>query len=642
MAYLKRYRKNIAEVNKLARSSDSDDAVETHREGGNQIFEECYIESNSCSMDCDIDSTDTVNDSGSSSDEEWLSDAMGNITLSEELASWAVRNRVTRNSVNELLDILRKNGHTLPKDSRTLLKTPRNVNTDSICAGKYVYLGIENGIRRMLLNNPNITVTEYIKLAINIDGIPLYKSSSTQFWPILGQFEYATPFVIALFCGNSKPTPVEYFCHEFLEELHKLRSDTMIVNDIDVRVALHFFTCDAPARQFLKGIKGHTGYDGCERCTVAGEYIEGRIIFNDIDKNPRTDAGFLKYEYKKHQLKLSPLIQYNICCVTDFVLDYMHLVCLGVVKRLLNFLIKDGPRLCKLSRNQITLISSKLVQLNGTLPSEFVRQPRSLNEFCRWKATEFRQFLLFTGPIVLKGILSKEAFTHFLSLSIAIKIMLESNGGIRSAYLNYAHQLLEYFVTNSQEFYGNYFCSYNVHNLIHLSSDVEKFNLPLDAMSCFPFENYLQILFYVLTDSSIMSPEVRPLIQHQNTTPTHTPPNSLKRKHVSPVRQTPSGSQNAGGSSGNDPFPMSTGKFQKRVLYLLTDIRNLLGRQNEKAAEPDTAQPQEPFELLKSVQELIEFEETLKDKSNYDRLLSQLSRVGGSKIRENVKNVLLK
>ncbi|XP_057301431.1 uncharacterized protein LOC130635924 [Hydractinia symbiolongicarpus] len=320
----------------------------------------------------------------------------------------------------------------------------------------------------------------------------------------------------------------------------------------------------------------------------------------------------------------------------------MHLVCLGVVKRLLNFLIKDGPRLCKLSRNQITLISSKLVQLNGTLPSEFVRQPRSLNEFCRWKATEFRQFLLFTGPIVLKGILSKEAFTHFLSLSIAIKIMLESNGGIRSAYLNYAHQLLEYFVTNSQEFYGNYFCSYNVHNLIHLSSDVEKFNLPLDAMSCFPFENYLQILFYVLTDSSIMSPEVRPLIQHQNTTPTHTPPNSLKRKHVSPVRQTPSGSQNAGGSSGNDPFPMSTGKFQKRVLYLLTDIRNLLGRQNEKAAEPDTAQPQEPFELLKSVQELIEFEETLKDKSNYDRLLSQLSRVGGSKIRENVKNVLLK
>lgn len=144
------------------------------------------------------------------------------------------------------------------------------------------------------------------------------------------------------------------------------------------------------------------------------------------------------------------------------------------------------------------------------------------------------------------------------------------------------------------------------------------------------------------SDSSIMSPEVRPLIQHQNTTPTHTPPNSLKRKHVSPVRQTPSGSQNAGGSSGNDPFPMSTGKFQKRVLYLLTDIRNLLGRQNEKAAEPDTAQPQEPFELLKSVQELIEFDETLKDKSNYDRLLSQLSKVGGSKIRENVKNVLLK
>jgi len=65
----------------------------------------------------------------------------------------------------------------------------------------------------------------------------------------------------------------------------------------------------------------------------------------------------------------------------------MHLVCLGVVRRLLNFL-RQGPRECKLSQRQIGEISSKLESLNETLLREFARQPRSLAVLDRWKATE--------------------------------------------------------------------------------------------------------------------------------------------------------------------------------------------------------------------------------------------------------------
>ena len=95
----------------------------------------------------------------------------------------------------------------------------------------------------------------------------------------------------------------------------------------------------------------------------------------------------------------------------------MHLVCLGVVRRILNY-VKKRP-VGKISALQLREISDRLIMLNGKIPSEFARQPRSLQDLDRWKATEFRQFLLYTGPVVLKGIVSKELFQHFLTLIVA-------------------------------------------------------------------------------------------------------------------------------------------------------------------------------------------------------------------------------
>ena len=95
--------------------------------------------------------------------------------------------------------------------------------------------------------------------------------------------------------------------------------------------------------------------------------------------------------------------------------------------------MKKGPNTCRLSLRQRNDISERLVALNGKMPSDFSRQPRSLTELDRWKATEFRQFLLYTGPIVLQGIVSEEMYSHFLTLHVGFSIMLESNGEKRNA-----------------------------------------------------------------------------------------------------------------------------------------------------------------------------------------------------------------
>lgn len=74
----------------------------------------------------------------------------------------------------------------------------------------------------------------------------------------------------------------------------------------------------------------------------------------------------------------------------------MHLVCSSVMKKLLLF-PKEGPRLCKLSSRHINRISEKLEQLKRQCPSEMARQLRGLNDVKKFKATEFRMFLLETG-----------------------------------------------------------------------------------------------------------------------------------------------------------------------------------------------------------------------------------------------------
>ena len=109
----------------------------------------------------------------------------------------------------------------------------------------------------------------------------------------------------------------------------------------------------------------------------------------------------------QNQKERSPLLDlHNFDCVSKVPLDYMHLVLLGVVKRMITFLMK-GPKICRISNAQICEISDRLVSFSGKMPSEFSRQPRSLQEFKYWKATELMQLLLYTGPIVFKSILPK-------------------------------------------------------------------------------------------------------------------------------------------------------------------------------------------------------------------------------------------
>lgn len=435
-----------------------------------------------CEFDYEFDQYSTDSD-GSVSDNDAVDK---NPSLLLLLRDWYASCHLPRAHMTALLSLLRKFHPELPADPRTLSQVPRSVDVKSLCGGQYFYFGLGNVIRSNMLD----TSVSDIVLQISVDGIPLYKSSSQQFWPISISINSEPPCFIALYYGIQKPNSRVEFTKDFVEEFQSF-SGLFTHKDRVYPIRLTAVIADAPARSFLKNIVGHNGYHSCERCQVVGQRIDNTTVFLESDCASRTDVAFDEMAYEDHhQNGPSPFIGL-LGCVTGFSLDYMHLVCLGAVRRMLTFWRKETFSPAKLSQAFLRAISKRLSDLSGQLPSEFARQPRSLLEVDRWKAVEFRQFLLYTGPVVLQNILTGEHYNHFCALMVACSILMDVDSQFRELHLDYARQLLLYFVEKAPALYGKRFVTYNIHSLIHLADDCEHHKLPLHALSAFPFENSL-------------------------------------------------------------------------------------------------------------------------------------------------------
>jgi len=286
--------------------------------------------------------------------------------------------------------------------------------------------------------------------------------------------------------------------HDFLEEMQQLERNGLEVGSARFSVSIHSYVCDAPARAFLKCVKSYSGYYGCERCIQSGMWAD-KMTFPETVATLRTDQDFKDMTQEEHHLGTSPLAGLSAGLVSHFVLDYMHLVCLGVTRRLITTWIK-GPLSTRLPTRSVIHISERLLRLRSAIPCEFARKPRALCEIDRWKATEFRQFLLYTGVVVLRGILMPSVYNNFLILSVAIRCLCSSE--LYSSHCDYAQQLLLSFVTHACELYGEGFIVYNVHALVHIANDVSKFG-PLDRISAFPFENSLRKLKMLVRKSHL-------------------------------------------------------------------------------------------------------------------------------------------
>lgn len=61
------------------------------------------------------------------------------------------------------------------------------------------------------------------------------------------------PMVIAIWCGNSKPTVLNEYLNPFVHELNEILRNGICIDDYQINVIVRCFICDTPARSFIKG-----------------------------------------------------------------------------------------------------------------------------------------------------------------------------------------------------------------------------------------------------------------------------------------------------------------------------------------------------------------------------------------------------
>lgn len=434
------------------------------------------------------------------------SDSVNDKKFVDEITTWAKQYQIGHNAIKALLSIL--NSHTettFPKDPRTLLNTPVQTPVIPMGSGSYCHMGLDSALKkiiksRVLTNDEN----NLIKLMIFVDGAPLYSSSEKGLWVILCKESLSeNVFVVGIYHGISKPNDPNEFLKPFVDEMSKLINDGFEFNEKTYNIQMYALICDSPAKSFVLNTKYHSGYHSCSKCNIEGEFVRSvcfpvenmEELENYCHRLLRTHENFERLEYLGYYQR-GPTILTRLRCfdvIDDVPLDVMHLLYLGIVRLLIRFWIGDKGRrnkAYKLSNENIVKISDRLENLKGQLPQDFNRRSRSLTYWKLWKATEFRHFLLYFGPAILRDVLPRNIFDHFLLLHISFNILTNKALMKNSQNIDLAEGLLLKFVFDFQNIYGEENVAFNVHNCIHVVRDVRKYG-PAENFSAFPFESYL-------------------------------------------------------------------------------------------------------------------------------------------------------
>ena len=350
-----------------------------------------------------------------------------------------------------------------------------------------------------------------ISFTLNTDGVNKYSSSTAgHLWPVYlminelpKEHRFRKKYIIPayIYCDKDNPNMLT-FLNPLVEKLNSFYETGIqvvgsAVGDITVRCMLFVATVDLPARAALMNMKQFNGKCACHLCksegTAYGQHNIHRCWPYEQNPEKRTHQDQINFAMEATQKQavmgvkghsVFAKLLYPFDLIRAFAIDWMHCVCLGVVKYIMQLQLSEG------NKDNVFFIGASKACLSHNLlsikPPDIVgRLPRSLEDLMHWKATELKNWLLHYSVAVLHKILNPLYLFHWTLLVGGIGIL--SADSISNDDLRNADDMLQDFVLLMGVLYGPTKCTMNVHLLQHLAYYVSRRG-PIWAYSCFAFE----------------------------------------------------------------------------------------------------------------------------------------------------------
>lgn len=386
--------------------------------------------------------------------------------------------------------------------------------------------------------------SEYARVKVNgsyhltlmwaTDGISISNSSTKSFYPVQLvicevplHLRFSFLIVCSIWCDFRKP-PMSTLMRPFLDSLRTIYAKggvswchpTSKVQQLSSVVA-PLASADAPVRADLLNMKSHNSKYACNTCEqktekitftaeeltkrAKGKRIQRRrgFLFKEEPARLREEQRLKRQGQEAYQqgkavkgVKGPSLLQIvpRLDLATFLVAEYMHTVCLGVVRHfLMLWICVPGPWCI---REYIDEIDNIIMNIRP--PTSIGRLPRGISDACRWKASEFRSWLLFYSLPIISKHMAFVYSQHWSLFVMSIYLLLKEE--ISPTDIDMAETMLKLFVRDIGQLYREKDYLYNVHTLIHLPLYVRRWG-PLWATSAFGFESYYGVLAHCIHGS---------------------------------------------------------------------------------------------------------------------------------------------
>jgi hypothetical protein len=274
------------------------------------------------------------------------------------------------------------------------------INQYPSCSNDVLPCDVLNGsiYKRLRIQNQN-----QLTILLHTDGAPVTKVGGKSLWPVQATILEVPPpvrdhgsavMVLAAWLGGIHPTR-ELLWDNVVEQLQDLYENGIIIklNDnkkIKFNIRVQLVTFDLPALAHSCNIIQFNGYDACPFCKAHGHAIGTQIYYSyaPIPSSRKSDDDYRRATLidlprsRSNGIKgPTPLTKIMLFPI-QIAVDYMHLVCSGHFKTLINYwshLLL--PHVFEQASNFL---------LSVTLPHSFGYQFMPLIHFTNWKTKMFR------------------------------------------------------------------------------------------------------------------------------------------------------------------------------------------------------------------------------------------------------------